>query len=60
MNTKHYKTAKEEIIELHTGISVEQWEENNKKLEQMISSQVEEFIENTFTSESDKSCLKKS
>lgn len=27
------KTSKEQIIELMTGISIEQWEENNKKLD---------------------------
>ena len=31
-----HKTPKEQIAELHTGISIEQWEENNRKLEQIM------------------------
>ena len=35
MNKTH-KTPKEQIAELHTGISIEKWEENNKKLDQFM------------------------
>lgn len=35
MNKTH-KTPKEQIAELHTGIPIEKWEENNKKLDQFM------------------------
>jgi hypothetical protein len=31
---KKYLTTKEQIIEILTGITIEQWEENNKWLEE--------------------------
>ena len=37
-----HKTPKEQIVELHTGISIEQWEENNKKLEEIMKAKEEQ------------------
>ena len=37
-----HKTPKEQIAELHTGISIEQWEENNRKLEQIMKEKEEQ------------------
>ena len=38
---KNVKTTKEQITELMTGITIEQWEENNKKLEALMKEQEE-------------------
>jgi hypothetical protein len=39
--SKRIKTAKEQCIEIQTGITIEQWEENNKKLEAILKKQNE-------------------
>jgi hypothetical protein len=39
--SKRIKTAKEQCIEIQTGPTIEQWEENNKKLEPILKKQNE-------------------
>lgn len=39
---KAHKTPKEQIAELHTGISIEQWEENNRKLAEIMKEKEEQ------------------
>lgn len=42
MCNKLAKSNKEQVIELITGITIEQWEENNKKLEELMNKKEEQ------------------